>query len=149
MAFELDGIAVDGGGDGAVGGFGDVEDFREAKIGVAELLQVANQLVGVSAADAGVLGAEFIPSDAERFIEALAANGLEALCLRGAAFGGDEAKGLALSDPAAEAEGVGWKIRLHKRLTWPLKLQRFLGGAVLKLKAVINRRPLTLQRFGG
>jgi hypothetical protein len=50
------------------------------------------------------------------FIEALLADGPETVWWCGAAFGGDEAKSLGLSDPAVEAAGVGWKIRSHKRL---------------------------------
>ena len=56
------------------------------------------------------------------------------MCWRGAAPGGEKAEGLALSDPAAEAAGVGWKIGLHKRLTWTAEASAFLGRGAVETK---------------
>jgi hypothetical protein len=53
---------------------------------------------------------------------------------RGAAPGGEKTEGLALSDPAAEAAGVGWKIGLHKRLTWTAEASAFLGRGAVETK---------------
>ena len=66
---------MDGWGDAAEGVRGDPHEFGEVEVGSTELVEPADELIGVGAAEAEVLPAEVFPGEAEGFV-----GGLLALC---------------------------------------------------------------------
>jgi hypothetical protein len=86
-------------------GFGrDASDFGEAEVGVAELIVLLDEMIGMAAADAGVFGAEFVPGEAEGIEHAGVADLLEALGAGCGATAGDGGEGILETGPGAEVE---------------------------------------------
>ena len=102
LALDLEGVGIDMGGDFAEGFGGDAGDFGEAKVGVAELLVLLDEVIGVAAADAGVLGAELVPGEAEVVEHVGVADLLEALGAGRGATTADGGEGFLETGPGAE-----------------------------------------------
>jgi hypothetical protein len=75
---EFDRAIDDGGHDFAISGGRDGDDVGELEVGCAELGELANEPVGLGEADASLLGAEFLPGEAEGFVSFGIADLLEA-----------------------------------------------------------------------
>ncbi len=88
LAAELDGFPLHYGLHRAVGLGRDPDDFGEAEIGGSELLEPANNLVGVRAAGAGMLLAELLPGEVQGFVKTVFADAGQALGLGRRAVGG-------------------------------------------------------------
>ena len=106
LAAGLDGFPLQGGLHGAVGLGRDPDDLGEAEIGGSELLEPANDLVGVCAAGAGMLLAELIPGEVQGFVKTVFADAGQALGLGRRAVVRDEAEGLSPADPGPQVEVV-------------------------------------------
>ena len=104
LAIDLDGFAVDVGGNLAIGAGRDTGDFGEAEVGVAELGVLADEAIGVRTADAGILFAEFLPGEAEVIEHLGIANLFEALSAGGGAIAGEDGEGLLEADPGTEID---------------------------------------------
>lgn len=102
LAVDLNGIAIDVRRDLAESFGGDAGDFREAEVGVAELLVLADEAVGVLAGEAGVILTKFFPGETERIEQFGIANLLEALRASGGTTAGDGGEGLLEAHPGAE-----------------------------------------------
>ena len=116
LAIDVDGFAVDMGGDLAVGAGGDAGDFGEAEVGIAEL--------GVLAADAGVILAELVPGEAEVVEHFGIADLAEALGAGGRATAGNDGEGLLEPDPGAEVDSF---FRIHTPI-WETIVAEFGQG---------------------
>ena len=114
LAIDLEGFIVDVGGDAAVVAGRDAGDFGEAEVRVAELGVLADEAIGMGAADAGVIFAEFLPGEAEVVEYFGIANLFEALSARGGATAGDDGEGLLEAGPGAE---IDLFLRIHSRFS--------------------------------
>lgn len=65
FAINLDSFAIDVGGNLAIGAGRDAGNLREPEVSVAELGVLADEIIGVDTADAGVVLAELLPGEAE------------------------------------------------------------------------------------
>ena len=111
LAIDIDGVGGDLRGD-LLKGFGrDGGDFGEAEVGVAEALVLVDEVIGVTAADAGVEGAEFVPGEAEVVEHVGVADLLQALGAGGGTAAGDIGEGLLEADPGTEIDLL---LRVHE-----------------------------------
>ena len=113
LAIDLDGFAIDVGGNLAVGAGGDAGYFRETEVGVAELGVLTDEAIGVLAADAGIFLAKFVPGEAEVVEHFGIADLAETLSAGSRATAGDDGEGLLESDPGAE---IDLFLRVHARV---------------------------------
>jgi hypothetical protein len=104
LAIELYGFGGDAIGDFAVRVFGDADESGEAEVGFTEFVETANDGLGGAAADAGVLGTELFPIEAEGFIAAGVVDLLETDGLAVAALGGDPGERLLAAGPKGGLE---------------------------------------------
>ena len=133
LAIELDGFLVDAIGDAPIELGRDAGDVAKPVVDFAELLEIANQLICVGAADAGMLGAELVPGQAEFLIGAGAADFAEALSARGGALAFDGGEGLLAADPGA---GLDVILRIRERFVGGGFHNRFSPGSRRFLKRV-------------
>jgi len=102
LAVHFQNVTIDMRGDLAVGSGRDASDFGEAEVGVAELIVLLDEVIGVAAADAGVGGAELVPSEAKVIEDVGVADLFEALGAGRGATAGDGGEGILETGPGAE-----------------------------------------------
>ena len=106
FAIDFEGVGAVAGND-ATGdlpeGLGrDAGDFGEAEVRVAELIVLLDEVIGVAAAEAGAIGAELVPGEAEVIEDAGIADVFETLGAGGGATAGDGGEGVLEASPGAE-----------------------------------------------
>lgn len=102
LAIDIDRVAIDVTGD-LLKGFGrDADDFGEPEVEVAKAIVLADEVIGVAVADAGIVVAELFPGEAEVIEHAGVAHLLEALSASRGATAGDGGKGVLEAGPGAE-----------------------------------------------
>ena len=95
-------------------------NFREAEIGIAELLVLADQAVGMGTADAGIVLAKFFPGEREIVEHFGIADLLEALSARRGTTAGNGGEGFLETSPGAEVEMF---FRVHKLISEWIQFQ--------------------------
>ena len=127
LALDLEGVVIDMRGDFAEGFGRDSGDFGEAEVGVAELLVLLDEVIGVAAADAGVVGAELVPGETEVVEHVGVADLLEALGAGRGATAADGGEGILETRPGAE---IALLFVIHEALLASIDAER--GGSLLQ-----------------
>jgi hypothetical protein len=102
LALDFEGIVIEVAGDFLKGLGGDAGDFGKAEVGVAELIVLKDEVVGVAAGDAGAVLAELLPGEAEVIQHAGIADLPEALGAGRRATAGNGGEGVLEAGPGAE-----------------------------------------------
>ena len=104
FAIEMQAAVSDAVGDAAIGGRADAGDLGDVEVALAELVEPANQVISLSAADAEVALGVLVPGEAEWLKGVGVAGLLEAVGLGGGTMTGDDGEGLLVAGPRA---GIG------------------------------------------
>ena len=153
LAVDIERGAIDMLGDLAVGFGRDAGDFGKAEIGVAELIVLADEVIGVAAADTSLVVTELVPGEAEVIEQVGIADLFEAQGASRGAAAGDGGKSSLKAFPGAE---ISMFFAVHEAISgnaFPvfrrgLLQTEELAGRIRKCVAetgLVARRPATFS----
>jgi hypothetical protein len=137
FAIEVQAAVFDAIGDAAIGGGANAGELGDMEVALAELVETANEVVGLGTADAEVALGVLVPGEAKRLKGAGIAGLFEAVGLSGGTMAGDDGEGLLVAGPRA---GIGEFGSWHGEFRFfPATIVARIARDLLKTKGLFEK----------